>query len=75
MTEYKFEQTQASLERLKQTVGVLKAEVEARKNKEQDEIANQAVSDGVCLDALKETVKQTLQKIDETTAIIDEVLK
>lgn len=75
MMEYTFGQTRASLELLKQNVEVLKAEIEAVKNKISIQNENNTTSGSVCSDEVRKKLEQTLQKIDETTAIIDEVLK
>lgn len=73
MTEYAFGQTRASLELLEQAVDVLKAKIE-EKNKMPIQNENHE-ENKICSDKLKDVVEKTLQKIDETTAIIDEVLK
>ena len=75
MTEYTFGQTRAALEILKQNIEILKDEIEDKLKKEKMQSVNETSSSDVNVGILKEKLAQTLQKIDEATAMIDEVIK
>lgn len=75
MTEYTFGQTRAALEILKQNIEILKDEINAKQQKEEVQSVNEASLSDVDVGILKEKLAQTLQKIDEATAMIDEVIK
>ena len=75
MTEYTFGQTRAALEILKQNIEILKDEIEDKQQKEKMQSVIETPSNDVDVGILKEKLAQTLQKIDEATAMIDEVIK
>ncbi len=75
MMEYTFGQTRAALEVLKQNIDVLRAEIEEKQKNNITQSANEEAANHVDVSFLQEKLETTLQKIDETTAIIDEVLR
>ena len=75
MTEYTFGQTRAALEILKQNIEILKDEIEDKLKKEEMQSVIETPLNDVDVGILKEKLAQTLQKIDEATAMIDEVIK
>ena len=75
MTEYTFGQTRAALEILKQNIEILKDEIEDKLKKEKMQSVIETPLNDVDVGILKEKLAQTLLKIDEATAIIDEVIK
>ena len=75
MTEYTFGQTRAALEILKQNIEILKDEIEEKLKKEKMQSVIETPLNDVDVGILKEKLAQTLQKIDEATAMIDEVIK
>ena len=75
MTEYTFGQTRAALEILKQNIEILKDEIEDKLKKEKMQSVIETPLNDVDVGILKEKLAQTLQKIDEATAMIDEVIK